>query len=107
MLIITRSEGTDRPVRSRWRERSWPPGLQSGSRPVARPGPRGMRSAQRKGRLDPVKYNGDDSGESPLGATDVIDRDGVIRYAFVDADDRKRAEPADVIAALRGLDKTP
>ncbi len=62
---------------------------------------------QFKGRLDLAKYNGDDSGELPLGATYVIDRDGVIRYAFVDADYRKRAEPSDVIAALRGLEKKP
>ena len=56
---------------------------------------------QFKGRLDLAKYNGDDSGELPLGATYVIDRDGVIRYAFVDADYRKWAEPSDVIAAIR------
>ena len=62
---------------------------------------------QFKGRLDLAKLNGDDSGELPLGATYVIDREGVIRYAFVDADYRKRAEPSDVIAALRGLDKQP
>jgi peroxiredoxin len=62
---------------------------------------------QMKGRLDLSKFNGDDSGELPLGATYVIDRGGVIRYAFVDADYRKRAEPADVVAALRGLDKKP
>jgi peroxiredoxin len=62
---------------------------------------------QMKGRLDLAKFNGDESGELPLGATYVIDREGVIRYAFVDADYRKRAEPSDVIAALRGLDKRP
>jgi peroxiredoxin len=62
---------------------------------------------QFKGRLDLAKYNGDDSSELPLGATYVIDRSGIIRYAFVDADFRKRAEPADVLAALRGLDKKP
>jgi peroxiredoxin len=62
---------------------------------------------QFKGRLDLAKYNGDDSGELPLGVTYVIDREGIIRYAFVDADYRKRAEPSDVIAALRGLDKKP
>jgi peroxiredoxin len=62
---------------------------------------------QFKGRLDLAKYNGDDSGTLPLGATYVIDREGIIRYAFVDADYRKRAEPSDVLAALRGLDKKP
>jgi peroxiredoxin len=62
---------------------------------------------QFKGRLDLAKYNGDDSGELPLGATYVVDREGITRYAFVDADYRKRAEPSDVIAVLRRLDKKP
>lgn len=62
---------------------------------------------QSKGRLDLAKHNGDDGGELPLGATYVVDRVGVIRYAFVDADYRKRAEPAAVLAVLRGLDQKP
>ncbi len=49
------------------------------------------------------EFNGDDSGELPLAATYVIDRDGVIRWAFLDADYRNRAEPADVIKALQSL----
>ena len=60
---------------------------------------------QIKGRLDLNKYNGDSSNELPLGATYVIDKQGVIRYAFVDADYRKRAEPSAVVAALKGLKK--
>nr|WSZ18866.1 AhpC/TSA family protein [Streptomyces canus] len=39
----------------------------------------------------------------PLPATYVIDRDGVIRWAFADADYTKRAEPADILAALDAL----
>jgi peroxiredoxin len=62
---------------------------------------------QFKGRLDLAKYNGGDSGELPLGATYVIDRQGIIRYAFVDADYRKRAEPSEVIAAIRSLEQKP
>lgn len=62
---------------------------------------------QSKGRLDLTKHNGDNSGELPLGATYVIDRGGVIRYAFIDADYRKRAEPSTVLAVLRGLDRQP
>jgi peroxiredoxin len=58
---------------------------------------------QFKGRVDLSKYNGDSSNELPLGATYVIDQQGVIRYAFVDGDYRKRAEPSAVVAALRGL----
>ena len=40
----------------------------------------------------------------PLPATYVIDRDAVIRWAFVDSDYTRRAEPADILAALDGLD---
>ncbi|MBX9399221.1 AhpC/TSA family protein [Streptomyces sp. TRM72054] len=39
----------------------------------------------------------------PLPATYVIDRDGVIRWAFVNADYTTRAEPADILAALDSL----
>lgn len=39
----------------------------------------------------------------PLPATYVIDRDGVIRWAFVDTDYSARAEPADIIAALDAM----
>jgi len=60
---------------------------------------------QMKGRLDLTKFNGDSSNELPLGATYVIDKGGVIRYAFVDGDYRKRAEPSAVVSALKGLKK--
>jgi peroxiredoxin len=36
----------------------------------------------------------------PIPATYVIDRDGTIRWAFVDSDHTRRAEPADILAAL-------
>ncbi|MFJ9155011.1 peroxiredoxin-like family protein [Streptomyces sp. NPDC102270] len=39
----------------------------------------------------------------PLPATYVIDRDGTIRWAFVDTDYTTRAEPADIIATLDTL----
>ncbi len=54
-------------------------------------------------RLSLSAYNADASCRLPLAATYVIDRDGVIRWAFLDADYRKRAEPADIIRALRSL----
>ncbi|MEV0486592.1 peroxiredoxin-like family protein [Streptomyces sp. NPDC050508] len=40
----------------------------------------------------------------PLPATYVIDRAGVIRWAFVNTDYTTRAEPADILAALDALD---
>ena len=39
----------------------------------------------------------------PLPATYVIDRDGVIRWSFVNTDYTTRAEPADVLAALDAM----
>ncbi len=53
--------------------------------------------------FDLHSYNGDESNELPLAATYVIDRNGIIRYAFLDADYRNRAEPKDILEALKGL----
>lgn len=47
-----------------------------------------------------VKFNGDDSSELPLAASYIIDTDGKIVYAFLDADYRNRAEPSDLTKAL-------
>ena len=49
------------------------------------------------------RYNASRTWELPAPATFVIDRDGVIRYAFADWDYRKRADIDEVIAALRAL----
>lgn len=57
------------------------------------------------GRIDLTKYNGDESMELPLAVTYIIDTDGIIKYAFVDADYRKRAETADVLAAAKEISK--
>ena len=54
-------------------------------------------------QLNLKDYNGDSSFELPLPATYVIDPGGVIRYAFVDPDYRRRAEPTAVLAALKEL----
>ncbi|MFF8841154.1 peroxiredoxin-like family protein [Streptomyces sp. NPDC015127] len=47
--------------------------------------------------------NGGHPRTLPLPATYVIDREGVIRWAFVDTDYTRRAEPADILAALDTL----
>jgi peroxiredoxin len=47
--------------------------------------------------------NGDTSNELPLAATYVIDKNGIIQYAFLDADYRKRAEPTDILNVLSEL----
>jgi peroxiredoxin len=53
------------------------------------------------GKLDLPAINGDDSWELPLAATYVIGTDGIISYAFVEADYTTRAEPAAVLEAVR------
>lgn len=55
------------------------------------------------GMIDLTKYNNDDSMELPLAVTYVIDTDGIIKYAFLDADYRKRAETAEVLKEVNKL----
>ena len=52
---------------------------------------------------DPATQNADHTRSLPVPATFVIDRDGIVRAAFVSADWRYRPEPADIIAALEAL----
>ncbi len=52
---------------------------------------------------DPADQNADHSRSLPVPAVFVIDQDSVVRAAFVSADWRIRAEPADIIAALHAL----
>lgn len=54
-------------------------------------------------RLKLATFNGDENYTLPLAATYVIDTTGTIRWAFLDADYKKRAEPADVIKAVRKI----
>jgi peroxiredoxin len=53
--------------------------------------------------FDLQRVNGGHPRTLPLPATYVIDRDGVIRWAFVNTDYTTRAEPADILAALDAL----
>ncbi len=47
------------------------------------------------------EHNGDDSNELPLAATYIINEEGKIIYAFIDADYRKRAEPSEITEFLK------
>ena len=58
---------------------------------------------QSGGMIDLHKYNGDDSLELPLAVTYVVDTDSIIKYAFLDADYRKRAETLEVLEAVQAL----
>ncbi|WP_432198986.1 peroxiredoxin-like family protein [Streptomyces sp. bgisy027] len=54
--------------------------------------------------FDLQRVNGGHPRTLPLPATYVIDRAGIIRWAFVDADYTRRAEPADILTHLDALD---
>lgn len=53
--------------------------------------------------LDLAAANGDDSWELPVPATFIINNKREIAFASADPDFRKRAEPADIVAALDEL----
>ncbi len=59
-----------------------------------------------KGRIDFAAYDGTDSHELPLAVTYVIGTDGVIKWAFISADYRRRAEPSDIVAELKKLQQS-
>lgn len=48
-------------------------------------------------------FNGDESDELPLAATYVIDTNGEIIYAFLHEDYRMRAEPSEILEALKNI----
>jgi peroxiredoxin len=52
---------------------------------------------------DLAERHGNDGWFIPIPATYVVDRCGIIRYAFVDIDFTRRAEPDDVVAVLEAL----
>ena len=60
-----------------------------------------LKSAYGGFGLDIPAKNGADEWALPISATYVIDRDGTIIYAYTDADYRDRADPADVLKALK------
>ena len=58
---------------------------------------------QFEGRIDVNAYNGDNKKELPLAVTYVVDTNGKITYAFLNSDYKKRAEPEEIIKALKDL----
>jgi peroxiredoxin len=67
--------------------------------------PEEIRSIYKGFGHDLAARNGDDSFELPFPATYVIGQDRIIRFAFANADYTKRAEPSDILAVLRELQK--
>ena len=55
--------------------------------------------------FDLSEFNGADATTNtlPLAATYIIAQDGTIKWAYLDADYRSRAEPADIVAFLKKM----
>ena len=64
-----------------------------------------VANAMRGFGVDMKNRYGTGKDELPLSATYVVGQDGKVTYAFLDADYKKRAEPADVLAALDKMKK--
>ena len=48
-------------------------------------------------------HNGNDENRLPLAVTYVIAKNGVVEYAFLDADYKNRATPEEIITVLNTL----
>ncbi|GFE15666.1 peroxiredoxin [Streptomyces glebosus] len=57
--------------------------------------------------FDLQRVNGGHPRSLPVPATYVIDRDGTIRWSFLDTDYTARAEPSDILSALDALPAAP
>jgi len=62
-----------------------------------------LRPIYRQFGIDLPAFDGNERYELPIPATYVVDGDGMIRHAFVDADYTHRMEPAEIVSVLRGL----
>lgn len=51
------------------------------------------------------EFNGEEAGDDklPLAATYIISKDGIIRWAFLEADYRQRAEPSEIVDFLEKM----
>ena len=56
--------------------------------------------------IDLPSYNGDSSFELPVPATFVLNREGIVRSAFVNADYKQRMEPEEILRALVSINST-
>lgn len=62
--------------------------------------PEALRPVYQAMGVDLPAYNGDETFRLPVPATYIVEQDGRIRYAYVDADYTQRMEPSDIIARL-------
>lgn len=59
----------------------------------------------KKHGLDIEAYNGQGRNVLPVPGTFVIDQNGIIRASYADTDYTKRVEPAEIVQALKNLNK--
>ncbi|MEC4805623.1 MAG: hypothetical protein SAJ12_16625 [Jaaginema sp. PMC 1079.18] len=60
-----------------------------------------MRPIYKSFGIDVAAHNGNEDFELPIPATYVVQPNGEIVYAFVDGDYTKRAEPSEVVDAVK------
>ena len=65
--------------------------------------PEDLKALYQQFGIDLEDYNGDDSWTLPLPARLIIDAEGIIRYAAINADYTVRPDPAETIAALKKI----
>ena len=65
--------------------------------------PEDLKEVFLKFNIDLEKYNGNDSWTLPLPARLIIDQEGIIRYADINADYTVRPDPEETIAALKNM----
>ena len=65
--------------------------------------PEDLRKLYLKFGVDLAESNGESSWTLPMAARYVIDKEGVVHNARVDADYTRRPEPAETLEALRSL----
>jgi peroxiredoxin len=62
-----------------------------------------LRPIYQQFNFDIPKYNDDESWDIPIPATYIVNTDGKIAHAFVNADYTKRMEPTEIISKLKEL----
>ena len=109
-LVALTPDGGGRPLANKRRQRlsydvlsvpDYAVGLQFG---VVFQVPEAYRRRLAAEGIDLPERHGSGGWLIPMPATFVADRDGTIRYAFVDGDFTRRAEPEAIVAVLQGLE---
>ncbi|WP_224482932.1 peroxiredoxin-like family protein [Robertkochia aurantiaca] len=65
--------------------------------------PESLKQIYEQFGIDLKKHHQNTDFELPMPATFIIDKGGSVRYSFIDEDYTKRADPAEVITALKNM----